>query len=231
MIETGRGHPAVLLPSMLLVARTYRPTILALAPQFRVLAVELPGSGRGSRLLSPWTLERYASFIADSLRALQIERALLIGHSLSGAAALITASLCPERLSGLVLVGSIGVGQPRSYSGHLLARLADMAVEPRFYLRAAPAFMFNLLRHPRSVLSLVRIAKDAELRAAAARVRVPTLLAWGARDHTVPLGAARELGRLIPRSTLYVSREGSHDWLVERPGEFAQAITGFVAGG
>lgn len=231
LVEAGCGPPAVLLPSMLLLARTYRPTVLAMAPRFRVLALELPGSGRGSRLRAPWTLERYAGFIAGALQALQIERALLIGHSLSGAAALVTAAMYPDRLSGLVLAGSIGVGQPRSYAGHLLARLADVASEPRFSLRAIPDIAHNLLFHPRSVLSLIRIAKEADLSACAARVRAPTLLAWGARDRTVPVGAARALHRLIPRSTLYVSREGSHDWLVERPGEFAQALTWFVEGG
>ncbi|WP_437574000.1 alpha/beta fold hydrolase [Sorangium sp. So ce887] len=229
--ETGTGTPAVLLPSMLISGMTYRSTVDAMARRARVLVVELPGSGRGSRLRAPWTLERYARCVADTLQALQLERVTLIGHSLSGAAALVTGALYPERLSGLVLADSVGVNPPGSVLALTLGRAADALFEPRFSVRAAPALLLNLLRHTRSVLSLLRIAATADLSAYAARVRVRTLLAWGARDLTVPLGSALAIQRLIPDSTLVVSAKGSHDWIVERPAEFADAVARFMARG
>ncbi|WP_437586026.1 alpha/beta fold hydrolase [Sorangium sp. So ce1000] len=45
-----------------------------------------------------------------------------------------------------------------------------------------------------------------------------------ARDLTAPLGSALAIQRWIPDSTLVVSSEGGHDWLVERPAEFADAV-------
>lgn len=221
----------VLLPSMLLRGMSYRPVVKTMARRARVLVMELPGSGRGSRLRAPWTLERYARCVAEALEVLQLERVTLIGHSLSGAAALVAGALYPERLSGLVLVNSIGVNPSRSIPALLVARAADMSLESRFTAHAAPALLYNLIRHTRNVLSLLRIAATADLSGHAAlvgRARLRTLLAWSARDHTVPLGSALALQRLIPDSTLYVSPNGSHDWIVERPAEFAGVLARFL---
>ena len=60
-------------------------------------------------------------------------------------------------------------------------------------------------------------------------VRRPTLLAWGRRDWTVPLCCGETLHRLIPDSELYISRDGSHDWLMTHPAEFAAAILAFLS--
>ncbi|AUX24451.1 alpha/beta hydrolase [Sorangium cellulosum] len=223
--------PVVLLPSMLIRGMSYRSTVKEAAQRARVLVVELPGSGRGSRLRAPWTLERYARCIADTLEVLQLERVTLIGHSLSGAAALVAGAMYPERLAGLVLVNSVGVNPPRSILALLLARAADVSLEPRFSAHAGPGLLYNLIFHTRNALSLLRIAAMAELSGYAAlvgRARLRTLLAWGARDHTTPLGSALELRRLIPGSILHVSTKGSHDWLVERPAEFADVLARFM---
>ncbi|WP_437275083.1 alpha/beta hydrolase [Sorangium sp. So ce375] len=226
--ETGSGKPAVLLPSMLIGGTPYQPAVEAMARRARVLVLELPGSGRGSRLGAPWTLERYARCVAGALRALRLERVTLIGHSLSGAVALVAAARYPERISGLVLVDSIGFDPPGSVLAIVLVRAADALRSPRFIAWGVPALLHNLLFHTRSALSLLRIAATADLCRYAARVRVRTLLAWGARDLTAPLGSALALQRSMPDSTLVVSPKGSHNWIVERPAEFADAVAGFM---
>ncbi|WP_437730698.1 alpha/beta fold hydrolase [Sorangium sp. So ce1335] len=229
--ETGSGMPAVLLPSMLISGMTYGPTVEAMRRRARVFVLELPGSGRASRLRAPWTLEQYARCIAEALDALQLEGVTLIGHSMSGAAALVAGALYPERMSGLVLAGAVGVNPPGSLLALFLGRMADVSIEPRFTVRAAPALLHNLLVHTRSALHLARLAATADLSGYAARLRVPTLLAWGARDRTVPLRSALAMARLMPGATLVVSAKGSHDWIVERPAEFADATACFMAHG
>ena len=67
-----------------------------------------------------------------------------------------------------------------------------------------------------------------DLRPHAARVRAPTLLAWGARDHTIPIRCAHTLRGLIPGASLYVSRHGSHDWMIDRAPEFASVVRAFI---
>ena len=62
----------------------------------------------------------------------------------------------------------------------------------------------------------------------AAKVQVPTLLGWGQHDYTCPLSAGQKYADIMPRSQLYVSEHGSHNWLIQHPKEFADVVTTFV---
>ena len=54
---------------------------------------------------------------------------------------------------------------------------------------------------------------------------VPTLLAWGARDHAIPMRCAQLAQQCIAGSRLYISKEGSHDWIGDKTEEFAEMIS------
>jgi pimeloyl-ACP methyl ester carboxylesterase len=73
----------------------------------------------------------------------------------------------------------------------------------------------------------VRAAARVDVASAARDLRIPTLLAWGDRDRTVPLACASRLGREIPDAKLVVG-SGSHDWLVTAPDAFAATLRRFV---
>ena len=231
LIEIGSGPPVVLLSAMLIWAPTYAPLIERLGQRFQVIAVEMPGSGRASRLPVPWSFERYAAFGAGLLEALDLDRTALIGHSNSGAVAMIMGALYPERIAKLALLDPVGVNPPGSAWRLALTHARDIPFEPRFSLHAAPGLLYNLFRHPRDVFSQVRLAARENLTGYATRVAVPTLLGWGARDRTVPLRDGYLLHRLIPGSTLYVSPTGLHDWLIEEAEELVEVFTAFVEQG
>ena len=55
----------------------------------------------------------------------------------------------------------------------------------------------------------------------------PTLIAWGRRDHTLPLSEANEYARVLQRAKTYVS-SGSHDWLITQPEEFFGVLRDFA---
>src|SRR5438045_9035831 len=82
--EAGAGTPLVLLPSMLVLSRSYRPTIGELAGSFRVICPEFPGVGHGSEVEQPWSFEEYADFLLSFLDALVLDQAARVGHASSG---------------------------------------------------------------------------------------------------------------------------------------------------
>jgi pimeloyl-ACP methyl ester carboxylesterase len=226
--ELGDGPPVVLLASMMIRACSYRPLTRALARRFHVLTVELPGSGRGSRLDAPWDFAQHARWCAELLPALGLESARVIGHSNAGAVALVLGAIHPERLSRLVLVDSVGVA-PLGTVGEVIRRRAqDVADEPGFNLKAAGALLYNSLLHTATCLEGTLLAVTEDLTGYARRIRVPTLVAWGARDHTTPVRDARVLHGLVPGAELYVSATGSHDWLVTEAEAFVAAVGGFL---
>jgi pimeloyl-ACP methyl ester carboxylesterase len=228
VVEIGSGPPVVVLAAMLIGARSYAPMVERLCRRFQVFAVEMPGCGRGSRLPAPWSFEQYAAYGARLLDALELERTALIGHSTSGAVAMIMGAAHPARIATLVLVNPVGAHPTGSALELMVAHARDIPLEPSFALRALPDFVHNLVHHPRDVVSQVRLAASEDLTVCAARVVVRTLVACGARDLTVPLRDAHLLHRLIPGSALHVSTAGSHDWLIAQPGEFEAVFTGFV---
>ena len=72
---------------------------------YNVLAVDLPGHGK-SEGRCPKTVEEAAGFVLQLLDAAGVQRATLIGHSWGSLIALHAASLAPERVSHLALVGT-----------------------------------------------------------------------------------------------------------------------------
>ena len=90
--DVGRGPAVVILASTLVLARSYEWLIDCLAPDFRVVTVEMPGSGRASRPPRPWGFEDYARWAAGFTGALSLDRPTVVGHSNSGGAAIVAAA-------------------------------------------------------------------------------------------------------------------------------------------
>jgi pimeloyl-ACP methyl ester carboxylesterase len=232
IIEAGAG-PAklLLLASQLVLARSYRPTMQALAGRgFHVCAVEMPGCGGGAKLWRPWGKREYGRWVCallDAMNPCSDGRPIVIGHSSSGAVAAVAAAACPHQFRALVLVDSIGALRVPLLPPVLLGRALDGLIEWKLSLRAIHHPFVNLFIHPRNLLRQIALSAETDLRGVAAALRVPTLIAWGRRDHTMPLESGRMLHRLITGSRLHVCQAGSHDWIVDHAEEFAQMIERF----
>jgi len=104
-MEAGHGEPLVCLHGLGGTKASFLTTIAALAPERRVIAVDLPGFGDsakplGGRYDAPW----FADAVIGLLDRLGLERADLVGNSMGGRVA-IEAGLCaPDRFGGIVLL-------------------------------------------------------------------------------------------------------------------------------
>jgi pimeloyl-ACP methyl ester carboxylesterase len=75
-----------------------------LAGEFRVISLDLPG--HGTRAGEPFTLAGAAATIAAVIDGAAGGRAVVVGHSLGGYAAMELAATSPERVRGLVIAGA-----------------------------------------------------------------------------------------------------------------------------
>lgn len=107
MLRVGRwgtDGPAVLaLHGVTANHLCWAPTARRLA-RFRVLAPDLRGRGRSADLPGPYGMAVHAADAIAVLDALGVARAIVVGHSMGGFAALSLAHLHPDRVAGLVLV-------------------------------------------------------------------------------------------------------------------------------
>ncbi|MFO0891620.1 MAG: alpha/beta hydrolase [Isosphaeraceae bacterium] len=221
----GEGPPLVLIPTIFLPAASYRGTIAGLARQFDVIAAEMPGSGRSQRVERPWGFREGADWAAGLLDALGLDRAIVVGHSDAGGVAAVLGARHPGRLDALVLADSVGAFPGATWYTLLLRRCLDAALEEvRLNLPLGPQVFLNLLRHPRNWLyHAFRLTADTTPLELAPGIDVPTLLAWGRRDHTFPPACAERFRDAIPNSQISWS-DASHDWLITHPVEFSAAV-------
>jgi pimeloyl-ACP methyl ester carboxylesterase len=228
--ESGAGEPVVLLATTLVRARPYGPVVRRLASRFHVFSIDLPGCGGAERLPRTWTFEEYAEWVGDALAALTLEGVTLIGHSNSGGIALVAAATLPAgRVRRVVLVDAVGAIESPSYWLVLLGRAVDGILEPWLSLTGWHHLAYNAFAHTRNFFGQIKASIERDLRRYAPRVTVPTLVAWGARDHTMPPDCADVLRALLPQPHSHVSPTGSHDWIITNPDEFAGAVGAFVA--
>lgn len=224
----GSGPPVLIVASPLVLAQTYRPLVRCLASSFTVVVVEPPGAGGSDRLDHAWTFERYGAWLVDLVRRMPLAKPIVIGHSDSAPMVIEAARLAPDEISGIVLAGACGACEPRSVAHVAAKRAIDALGEPAFSVRCTPHLLRNVMRHRGTFIEHVRAAAAVDCTREAADVKVPTLLAWGDRDRTVPLACASRLGRVIDGAKLVVG-SGSHDWLVTRPVAFGAAVRRFAS--
>ncbi len=102
-LRTGSGPVAVLLPAFPWSAGSLAPLAEALAGEFTVVVMDLPGCGNSHSLGGSPTLGDYADAVAENLGALGIDRCHLYGTGTGAQAALEVAVRHPERVADVVL--------------------------------------------------------------------------------------------------------------------------------
>lgn len=130
-------------------------SFLALAralPEARIVAPDLRGRARSNRLPSPFGLEQHAADLRRVLDAMDVDRVVLVGHSMGGFVATLLAAAEPERVDSVVLVDGgfplvappgIDVRDPRPLLGPVFERLSRVFPsrdDYRDFWRRAPAF-------------------------------------------------------------------------------------------
>lgn len=72
------------------------------APKYRVVTLDLAGHGESGPGREDWTIEAFAEDVLAVVNKLDLEQAILIGHSFATRVILETARMAPERVIGLV---------------------------------------------------------------------------------------------------------------------------------
>lgn len=148
---------------------------------------------------------------------------MLRGAALPGAASLLWAAAHPRALTAL---------------GGLAERLErrgrrEAAVQVRAFVRALGPLQRSGGR--KAFLETLRSVIDFRGQRVSARDRlyllggVPTLIAWGDRDRTIPAEHGREACEAIPNARFALIQGAAHFPHLERPAELADALAEFIA--
>jgi pimeloyl-ACP methyl ester carboxylesterase len=248
--DVGRGPAVVLLHAGVADRRMWAEHMEAIATAgYRAVAMDLPqfGESETSAKLASTELAPWAD-VVETLDALAIEQAVLVGNSFGGAVALRVAVTAPTRVLALALFSA---GDPAlEPSTELSAAWAaeESALERGDLDGAVRAVVdaWTLPGSPRELRSLVgsmqRRAFDLQAAeplpeapdpldvdpAALGSINVPVLVAAGELDMPDFREAARRLSAQLPRARGELIPDAGHLAPLEVPDRFRALLLGFL---
>ncbi len=109
VLDKGAGPPVVLIHGLSGQMGNFTHSLVdRLAGDFRVVAFDRPGSGYSTRSSkSPAGVRAQAATLAKAIRAMKLERPVIVGHSLGGAVALAIALDDPDCAGALALIAPV----------------------------------------------------------------------------------------------------------------------------
>lgn len=194
-------RPLVLLHGGLGAIEMFGPNLPALAAGRQVIAVDLQGHGRTADIDRPIRVQYMADDIAALLRVLHVERADVMGYSLGGGVALLTAIRHPEVVGKLVVV-STNFRRDAFYpeilaqQGQVNASIADQMKQTPMYQMYA-----SLAPRPQDFGRLLSkmgeaMQQDFDFSADIPQIRARTMVVCGDAD-IFPPSHAVEMFRLL----------------------------------
>jgi pimeloyl-ACP methyl ester carboxylesterase len=201
-----------------------------------VYDLDLPGHGR-SEGPGRNSIASYRDSVLAFLDALGLKRATMAGHSMGGAIALDFALRYPDRLDGLILVGSgarLRVA-PVILTGILsdfeatVGLVCDYAFGPGATEQLKRLGRQRLLAAPPQVLHGDYSACDAfDVMERLGEVRCPTLVIGGTADMLTPPKYAVYLRDHIHGAELVLVDTAGHMVMLEKPEVVAKAVSKFI---
>jgi len=253
-IDSGSGLPLVFIHGFGASIYSWRKNLGPLSKHHRVCAPDLPGFGYSDKPLdADYSIDAYADFIVQFMDKLQIDKAVLVGHSLGGGIALLTGLKYPSRVQSLILIDTeaypikpplmltvaklpgirsivhraIGEWVVRislKRSYYDQTRITDSLVDD--YYR--PFLTENGKSVPIKVLQAIDFETLKELPRRYRRIRKKTLIIWGQEDRISRIHLAHKLKKDLRNSKLMIIPASGHLVQEEKPEVVNRAILDFV---
>lgn len=248
--ELGEGTPILFLHGSgtgVTAAANWWLNLPTLSEQGRCIAIDSIGYGqsvvaRGTEYgIKEWV--RHAVRVLD---ALGIEKTWIVGNSLGGWLAFQFAIDFPERLLGIVSMGTGGAKLTGALAGHSNPNLTEAGIRKTLELFVVDkSLVTDELVSLRYQSALNDTASDRLAEVVAARDRdrtelpldfdvlsrldIPVLLIHGVQDVVIPVSRTWELLNVIPNADVHIFSQCGHWSQVERAEEFNTVITAYLS--
>jgi len=109
MIDEGQGDETlILIHGLGTNAKGWIKNIPVLSKKYRVIALDLPGYGKSDKGYYDYSMSFYAKVLKELMDALNINQAVLAGHSMGGQIAITAALEYPDKVKKLILISPAG---------------------------------------------------------------------------------------------------------------------------
>ena len=251
--EAGNGPVIVCLHAIGHGASDYAKVIKATASRYRVIALDWPGHGRSgpdNEAASAW---RYAQILEKFIEALKLERIVIIGNSIGGAAAIRYTAANLQHVRGLVLCNPGGLdkgGRAAVMFCRIMARFFGAGVRgSKWFARAFNAYYNRVLPSPEAATQRAKIIlagyesapileqawmsfadPQADVRALIPQIRCPVQFCWAMKDRFVPLARSKAAVAKFANARVEKFPNAGHAAFLEDFAHFQHVLERFLDG-
>lgn len=244
--ELGEGAPILFLHGSgtgVTAAANWWLNLEEISKVGRCIAID--SIGYGQTVVADGTEYGIREWVNHAIRvldALGIEKTWIVGNSLGGWLAFQFAIDHPERLLGIVSMGTGGAKLTKALKGHSNPTLTEQGIRDTLELFVVDKSLVTdelvKLRYESALndtasdrLADVVAARDRDREAlpldfdVLAKLDKPVLLIHGVQDHVIPVQRTWDLLNVIPHADAHIFSQCGHWSQVERASEFNQVVS------
>jgi 3-oxoadipate enol-lactonase len=246
--EEGEGLPLVFIHAFALNQTMWQAQVAALKNQYRCITLDLRGFGHSDVVAGTTLMSQMASDVRELMKALEIDKAVLVGLSMGGYVALSFYRYFPEVVRALVLADTRATADAeeartnRLLSAEKAVREGAAAIADETTPKLLGDTTINTNPDLVKLVHAIQAANSPEGIAAAQRgmavradstellsqINCPVLIIVGSEDKLTPPREAEVIHQGIPNSQLRVIENAGHLSNLETPDEFNQALAEFL---
>ncbi len=209
-----------------------------LSDRYRIITVDLPGHGKSEPIEGEILVKSYSEIVSEFIKKTCPEKAIVVGHSLGGAIALMNVIEHCDNLKGAVIVSAgAKLGILPSIREGLRARFEETVktvVGPRQFSSKTNLdtirFVTNEILKCDSMVAAADFdaCNSFDVRQKLRSISLPILIIAGEEDKMSPVPWSVYLKENIPKAKFVVIRDASHLPMIERPADFNRHLNEFL---
>ena len=258
VLEVGRGPPVLMLHGGGLSGCLWAQLLNVLQDSNRAFAPDLPGNGLTYRIDFHGLIFRTTAetLVRETMDALDLQNAILIGNSMGGYFALVFALAHPDRVTKLVLIGEpagssppsqwrtlaasqkmkigeyVSMDETRHDWGHVIVahieRVSTELMEADNAATNLPGYASSWNSMIDELLSEKDLGLSYGLRPELKDLWPTTLFIWGNKDFFGPPSEGQEMAALAPHARCEVVADAGHEVWIDQPQRCAELVSSFI---
>jgi pimeloyl-ACP methyl ester carboxylesterase len=232
-IDEGEGQAIVVLHGLFGALSNFEGVIKHFSQNYRVVVPMMP---LYDMPLIKTGVKSLSKFILEFIEYKNLDDIILLGNSLGGHVALVTAKARPDLFKAMVLTGSSGLYENafggsfprREDKDYIRKKIAVTFYDPDMVTDELVDVTFNLVQDRSKLVKVLALAKSAirhNMRDDLPNYHLPVCLIWGKDDTITPPDVAEEFKEKLPDSDLFWIDKCGHAPMMEHPETFNEILS------
>ncbi|MDP4119855.1 MAG: alpha/beta hydrolase [Bacillota bacterium] len=241
-IRQGSGETVLILHGWGCNVKVYESMTQLMSKKYEVIALDLPGFGETDEPKAPFSVGDYADFVQKFIKAIGVQKTILLGHSLGGRIIIkiMSSGKVDFEVPKIILVDAAGIRPKRSFKQKCKTRIYKvskwtygLSLIKKIYpegvekLRKKNGSADYNAASPMMRQTLVKVVNE-DLTECLSKIKPDTLLIWGENDTATPVSDGQLMEKLIPKAGLAVIKNAGHYSFLDQRITFEKILASYL---